>query len=359
MTAAAFATHLGFCTCLALLSAAAVWGMTRVGAIDTPGARSSHTRPTPKGGGVGIVLSFLLGMAVLYEYAASSRIADPYFRAVMVAAAGIAAVAFLDDLFYWPASVKLMSQIGAASLAVAGGLTLAFIRVPGFGTVQLGWFGPLLTVTWIVAVTNAINFIDGLNGLASGVTGLTCAILAAIGAWLGAPFIYFAAMILLAGNLGFLPFNFPHARIFMGDVGSQFCGFLLAVLAIAAGRFETVELSIALVPMLLFGILFDVAFTLLRRSLSGERLAEAHRSHLYQLAHRSGMPALRVTLLHWGFVAWGAVCCVGFLVTAPAWKPLWVILVVPPQLFWLAAVSRWTKAAGITRPSLHWRRRTA
>ncbi len=359
MTAAAFATHVGFCACLALISAAAVWGMTRVGAIDTPSARSSHTRPTPKGGGVGIVLAFLLGMGVLYEYAASSRIADPYFRAVMVAAFGIAAVAFLDDVFYWPASVKLLAQVGAALLAVAGGLTLTFLRVPGFGTVQLGWFGPLLTVAWIVAATNAMNFIDGLNGLASGVTGLTCAVLAGIGAWLGAPFIYFAALILLAGNLGFIPFNFPHARIFMGDVGSQFCGFLLAVLAVAAGRFEAVELSIALVPMLLFGVLFDVAFTLLRRFLAGERLAEAHRSHLYQLAHRSGLLALRVTLIHWGFVAWGTLCCVAFLLAAPAWKPLWVVLVLPPQLLWLAAVSRLTKAAGITRPSLHWRRRTA
>ena len=359
MTAAAFATHLGFCACLALLSAAAVWGMTRVGAIDTPGSRSSHTRPTPKGGGVGIVLAFLLGMAVLYEFAVFSRIADPYFRAVMLAAFGIAAVAFLDDLFYWPASIKLLAQVGAAILAVGGGLSLTFVRLPLFGTVQLGWLGPVVTVGWIVAVTNAMNFIDGLNGLASGVTAITCAVLAAIGAWFGAPFIYFAALILLAGILGFLPFNFPNARIFMGDVGSQFCGFLLAVLAVAAGRFEAVELSIALVPALLFGVLFDVAFTLLRRFMAGERLTEAHCSHLYQLAHRSGLSALRVTLAHWGFAGWGGLCCALFLVAAPVWKPLCILLVIPPQLLWLAYVRRLTSRAGITRPSLHWQRRTA
>ena len=358
MTAAAFATHLGFCACLALLSAVAVWGMTRVGAIDIPGARSSHTSPTPKGGGVGIVLAFLLGMAVLYMFADYSRIADPYFRAVMAAAFGIAAVAYLDDLFYWPASVKLLAQIGAALLAVGGGLSLSFVRLPMFGTVQLGWLGPVITVAWIVVATNAMNFIDGLNGLASGVTGLTCAVLAAIGAWLGAPFIYFAALILLAGTMGFLPFNFPNARIFMGDVGSQFCGFLLAVLAVAAGRFEAVELSIALVPMLLCGVLFDVAFTLFRRFLAGERLTEAHRSHLYQLAHRSGMPALRVTLVHWGFVAWGGLCCALFLLVTPIWKPLCLLLVLPPQLAWLAVVNRLTRRAGITRPLLHRRRKT-
>ncbi len=212
-------------------------------------------------------------------------------------------------MFYWPASVKLLAQVGAALLAVGGGLSLSFLRLPLLGSVPLGWLGPVLTVGWIVVATNAMNFIDGLNGLASGVTGLTCAVMAVIGAWLGASFIYFAALILLAGIVGFLPFNFPHARIFMGDVGSQFCGFLLAVLAVAAGRFEAVELSVALVPMLLFGVLFDVAFTLLRRCLAGERLTQAHRGHLYQLAHRSGLPALQVTLVHWAFAAWGGLCC--------------------------------------------------
>ncbi|WP_158747265.1 glycosyltransferase family 4 protein [Acidisphaera sp. L21] len=356
MTAAAFATHLAFCACLALLSAAAVWGMTHVGTLDTPGARSSHTRPTPKGGGVGIVLAFLVGTLLLYRYAAFSRIADPYFRAVILAALGIAVVAYLDDVLYWPASVKLLAQVAAALLAVGAGLSLPFIRLPWVGTVELGWLGPVLTLCWIVAATNAMNFVDGLNGLASGVSALTCAILAAIAIWVGASFVYFAAMILLAGIAGFLPFNFPRARIFMGDVGSQFCGFLLAVLAVAAGRFEAVELSVALVPMLLAGVLFDVAFTLLRRFMAGQRLAEAHRGHLYQLAHRSGMTAVRVTLVHWGFVLWGGVCCALFLGAAPVWKPLWVVMVLPPQLLWLLFVDRIATRAGSERPVLHWRR---
>ncbi len=358
MTAAAFATHLGFCACLALLSAAIVWGMTHVGTIDTPGARSSHTRPTPKGGGVGIVVAFLVGIAMLYRYAAFGRIADPYFRGVMLAALGIAVVAYLDDMLYWPASVKLLAQVAAALLAVGSGLSLPFLRLPWLGTVELGWLGPAVTVAWILLATNAMNFIDGLNGLASGVCAIACGVLAAAGAWLGAPFLYFAALILLSGLLGFLPFNFPHARIFMGDVGSQFCGFLLAVLAVAAGRFEAVELSVALVPMLLAGVLFDVAWTLLRRFLAGETLAQAHRGHLYQLAQRSGVPAVRVTLVHWGFALWGGVCCALFLAAAPDWKPLWLAMVVPPQLAWLAYVDRRTSGTDIPRPSLHWRRGT-
>jgi UDP-GlcNAc:undecaprenyl-phosphate GlcNAc-1-phosphate transferase len=349
LTALAFLTHLVFCAGLAVLSALVVWGMTRIGVIDVPGQRSSHTRPTPKGGGVGIVAAFLVGMAVLYGFAAFARIADPYFRAVILAAAGIAVVAYLDDVLAWPAWVKLVAQLGAAAIAVGAGLFVQEIRVPILGAVELGWFGPAVTLVWIVAATNAMNFIDGLNGLAAGVSLIACLVLAAIAASVGAWFVYFAALILAAGLLGFLPFNFPAARIFMGDVGSQFCGFLLAVLAIAAGRFDTVELSIALVPMLLFGVLFDVAFTLLRRGLAGDRLMQAHRSHLYQMAQRSGLAATRVTLVHWGFALWGGVCCLGLATSSSPWKPVWLVLVAPPQLVWLGWVVRRARLAGFTR----------
>ena len=223
------------------------------------------------------------------------------------------------------------------------------LNLPVLGAVELGWLGTAGTVAWILFATNAMNFIDGLNGLASGVSACAAAILAVIAAAYGGWFVYFASLLLVAGLLGFLPFNFPRARIFMGDVGSQFCGFLLAVLAVAAGRFETVELSVVLVPMLLAGVLFDVAFTLLRRAWAGDRLTQAHRSHLYQVAHRSGMSAVAVTLLHWGFAVWGGICCLAFIAAPAPWKPLWVLLVLPPQCAWLAVVVTRARRAGIER----------
>ena len=94
------------------------------------------------------------------------------------------------------------------------------------------------------------------------------------------------SLLLAAGIAGFLPFNFPRARIFMGDVGSQFCGFMLAVLAVVASRFEGLQMSFLLVPMLLSGVLFDVGFTLVRRAVAGERVTAPHRGHLYQVAQR-------------------------------------------------------------------------
>lgn len=332
-----------------MLSATLVRVMIGVGVLDRPDARKAHTRPVPKGGGVGIVAAFLVGTLVLYRYAEFSRLADPYFRGVIVAAAAIALVAFLDDLQDWPFAVKLAAQLGAAALAVGSGLVVATLNVPWWGPVELGWAAAPLTLAWILFATNAVNFIDGLNGLASGVSAIACLVLAAIAAAYGGWFVYFASLLLAAGLLGFLPFNFPHARIFMGDVGSQFCGFVLAVLAVAAGRFQGVELSILLVPMLLFGVLFDVAFTLARRALSGDRLTQAHRSHLYQVAHRSGLDAVTVTLVHWGFAAWGGLCCALFVALEGPAKPLAVLLVIPPQLAWAAFVVARARKAAIGR----------
>ena len=152
--------------------------------------------------------------------------------------------------------------------------------------------------------------------------------------------------LLAAGLLGFLPFNFPRARIFMGDVGSQFCGFMIAVLGVVASRFEGAALSFLLVPMLLSGVLFDVGFTLVRRALAGERVTQPHRGHLYQVAQRSGVPAVFVTVVHWGFAVFGGMCCLVFLAAPTVWKPAVPLAVVVPQVVWLTFVVARGRAVG-------------
>ena len=340
MTLQAVLKHMVFCIALAGLSAVVVRAMIGVGVMDTPDARKMHTRPVPKGGGVGVVAAFLTGIVLLYAFAEFSRLADAYFRGMILASVAIAVVAFMDDARNWNFSVKLAAQLGAALLAVGSGLYVSAVNLPLAGPVELGWVGAALTLCWILFTTNAMNFIDGINGLASGVSALACAILAVIAAAHGGWFVYFASLMLLSGLLGFIPFNFPRARIFMGDVGSQFCGFTLAILAIAAGRFQGVELSVLLVPMLLFGVLYDVGFTLARRILAGERVWRAHRGHLYQVACRAGLPVPGVTLIHWGFVVWGGLCCWIFLVATGGGKAVAPLLVLPPQLIWTVYVVR-------------------
>jgi len=348
MTLLAFAKHLMFAAGLALLSAALVALMIRLRLMDRPDARKAHRQPTPKGGGVGIVVAFLAGIAILYRYAHFSRLADPYFRGVILAAAAIALVALLDDMRDWPFIVKLTAQLAAALLAIGSGVYVELYNVPYFGPLHLGAIGAMATLVWILFATNAMNFIDGLDGLAGGVTLVAAGVLAAIAEWQSGWFVYFAALLLAAGVAGFLPFNFPRARIFMGDVGSQFCGFILAMLGVAASRFGAVEMSFVLVPLLLSGVLFDVAFTLLRRLLAGERLTEAHRGHLYQVAHRSGIAATLIAPVHWGFAVFGGLVCVIFMAAPPPLKPLVLLAPLPVQLAWLAYVARLARRAGLS-----------
>jgi UDP-GlcNAc:undecaprenyl-phosphate GlcNAc-1-phosphate transferase len=338
MTSLAILRHLAFGGILALLSAIVVRAMIGLRVMDTPEARKAHDRPTPKGGGAGIVVAFLVGLLLLYGFAEFARLANEYFLGVIAAAFAIAVVAFLDDLYDWPFVVKLGIQALAALVAVSTGIYLQDYRVPYVGSVYVGWIGPPVTLAWLLFTTNAVNFIDGLNGLAGGVLLIACLFLAYFSASYGGWFCYAASGMLAAGLLGFLPFNFPRARIFMGDVGSQFCGFMIAVLGVVASRFDGAELSFLLVPMLLSGVLFDVGFTLIRRGLAGERLTQPHRGHLYQVAQRSGVPAELVTLIHWGFAVFGGLCGLAFQRFPGGWKLVALLSTVPPQLVWLGFV---------------------
>jgi UDP-GlcNAc:undecaprenyl-phosphate GlcNAc-1-phosphate transferase len=350
MTYLALLHHLTFAALIALVSALVVRAMVNVRVMDLPNERSAHAVPTPRGGGVGIVVAFLLGVSVLYGFASFARLADPYFRGVILASIAIAVVGFVDDLRGWPFVVKLAAQVVAALAAVGSGLFVEVFRVPVIGAVDIGWLaGATVTVAWILFATNAMNFIDGLNGLAAGTALVACAFLAVIAEAQAGWFVYFAALLLGAGIAGFLPFNFPRARIFMGDVGSQFCGFVLAVLGVAASRFGAVEMSFLLVPMLLSGVLYDVAFTLVRRAVAGERLTQAHHGHLYQVAHRAGMDARLVAAMHWGFAALGGLVCLAFLAAPGPLKPFLPIALLLPQLVWTLYVAARARRAAIGR----------
>jgi UDP-GlcNAc:undecaprenyl-phosphate GlcNAc-1-phosphate transferase len=338
MTLAAILRHLALGLGLAVLSAIVVRAMIGLRVMDTPEERKAHDRPTPKGGGVGIVTAFVVGLLLLYRFAEFARLANEYFLGVIAASVAIALVGFLDDLYDWPFTVKLGVQALAALVAVGSGIYLHDYSVPYVGSVYIGWIGVPVTIAWLLFTTNAVNFIDGLNGLASGVTLIASGFLAYFSAGYESWFCYAASGLLGAGLLGFLPFNFPRARIFMSDVGSQFCGFTIAVLGVVASRFDGAALSFLLVPMLLSGVLFDVGFTLLRRALAGESVTQPHRGHLYQVAHRSGVSPVTVTLIHWGFALFGGVCCLAFVSWSCGWKLVALAMTMPPQLVWLGFV---------------------
>jgi UDP-GlcNAc:undecaprenyl-phosphate GlcNAc-1-phosphate transferase len=347
MELSALLQHLAFALLLALLSAGAVRLMIAYPILDKPNARSAHKVPTPRGGGVGVVMAFVVGMIVLYQVAQFARIAERQFLGVILAAVAIAAVALVDDIRAISARFRLVAQCAAALVAVASGLAITRLAMPWGTVVELGWLAPVVTLVWIVGCTNAVNFMDGLDGLVGGTLLIVSAALCMISAVQGGWFVYAAALFLAAGFAGFLPFNLHPARIFMGDVGSQFAGFVLAVLAVASARFDVQQMSFLIVPLLMFGLLFDAAFTLARRALMGARVTEGHRTHLYQLAQRSGMGVRRVAAVYWGFALWHALLVALFLGLPSPFKGTVLLPAVAVQLGWLGYVIHRMKRAGI------------
>jgi UDP-GlcNAc:undecaprenyl-phosphate GlcNAc-1-phosphate transferase len=350
MTLLALGQHLAFALLLAGLSALAVRAMIRWPILDDPARRAAtaHKVPTPKGGGVGVVLAFVLGMVVLYAQADYARLAGPQFLGVILAAVAIAAVALADDIHDFRFLLKLAAQGAAAGVALASGLVLNRLSIPWVGDLHLGWAAPLVTLFWIVGCTNAVNFMDGLDGLVGGTVLIAAVALAVIGAAQGGWFVYAAALFLAAGFAGFLPFNWHPARIFMGDVGSQFAGFMLAVLAVAAAGFDAMQVSFLVVPLLIFGLLYDATFTLARRAWMGERVSTPHRTHLYQMAQRSGMPVRGVALAHWGFAFFHADLAAIFLKLPAPWKPFVVLPALVVQAAWTFYVLRRMRQAGLS-----------
>ena len=328
---------------LSAISALAVRLMIGRGVFDVPGARSSHDRPIPKGGGIGIALAFLLG---LLGAAATGR-AGHDLRPVLGLAASvllIGAVAWADDLRQFGFVWKLVAQVAAALVLIASGFVLRRI-----GPLTLDVLAVPVTVCAIVFLTNAMNFIDGLNGLASGSALIVSAFVAACAIRAGIPLEAAAALSLAAGIAGFLPFNYPTARIFMGDVGSQVCGIVLAASGVRAAPVLLGSWGVLLPLLGLSAIIADVALTLARRLVAGDRLTEAHRGHLYQLAHRAGLAVTRVTPLYWGLAVTG--CASALLGTAGGARGVVVAVLVDAVLFtaWAGFVVRRARRASIGR----------
>lgn len=329
--------------CLVAVSALLVRLMIGVGTLDYPVARSSHAVPTPKGGGVGIAAAYALGtLWLLYTYTVPASVAAPLGAALL-----LAAVSYIDDVRPGPFYLKLAAQIAAAAAVILAGDRFRDIAI-GRDRIHLGALsGAPLTLAWFVFVTNAVNFMDGLNGLASGSIAISGAALAGVA---GLP-LRAEATPLVAGVAGFLPFNYPRARIFMGDVGSQLCGFVAADLAVRAAATPSVAL---ITPLALVPLLADVAFTLLRRWRAGARLTQPHRSHLYQIANRTGTPAATVAAVYWAMTAWGGICGIAAGRPAAPGAALaeslsWVALSIVPFLGWSVYVAAHAGRAGITR----------
>jgi UDP-GlcNAc:undecaprenyl-phosphate GlcNAc-1-phosphate transferase len=258
--------------------------------VDVPGPRSSHERPTPRGGGLGIVVACALGWSAFWAVGFTARSFADGPRALLIGALVVAAGGLLDDWRRQRVAAKLAIQALAATIAIAGGLTIERVALPGLGVVTLpGWVGAPLAFLWLVGLTNAFNFMDGLDALAASTATIAGLALALAGIAVGAPSIAATGWVLAAAAAGFLALNRPPARIFMGDVGSQFLGFALAAIGLYFARLDPGGAAIWFVPVLMFHFLFDTILTAARRWRAGENVLAAHRGHLYQRLHAAGL----------------------------------------------------------------------
>ena len=259
--------------------------------LDVPNARSSHSLPTPRGGGVAIVVAFLVGLCLAFF--AGLGIAAELFYALLGAGLGIALLGFLDDHGHIAARWRLLGHFLAAAWALywLGGLPPLAV----FGVLQLSWIGHVLAAFYLVWLLNLYNFMDGIDGIASVEAICVCLGGAILYALLETSLLTDLPLLMLAAAvLGFLLWNFPPARIFMGDAGSGFLGIVLGVLSLQAAWISPVLLWGWLILLGVF--IVDATLTLLRRLLRGEKVYEAHRSHAYQYASRQFGRHLPVTV---------------------------------------------------------------
>jgi UDP-N-acetylmuramyl pentapeptide phosphotransferase/UDP-N-acetylglucosamine-1-phosphate transferase len=299
--------------------------------IDLPNERSSHTVPTPRGGGLVIVVSTLIVALV------SMVLAKNWQQGIVfvLVGSGVAWIGWQDDVKSLSPKIRFLFQAIAAMLTVVGLGYFDAITIPLFGELKLGIVGIPITILWIIGLINAYNFMDGIDGI-SGSVALTAALgwmlfLGVTGNF-SSP-VFWIALAIAATNLGFLGHNWPPARIFIGDVASTFLGFCFAVLPLLT--INQIEDSFLLGVIVMWAYILDTAITFLRRLIKGEHVFSAHRTHIYQRLVISGYQVSSITSLYLLFTSLGVILAYAWiqkLAFAPAaiiigLPVLWILLI--------------------------------
>ena len=291
--------------------------------IDMPNHRSSHTRPTPRLGGLGVVGAFVLLLPLLWIMLLPDS-ANWFFATKLgLALLGfvvIATVGLIDDMKRIRPLPKYLGQFVAALIAIWSGVIFIYLDLPFLGRLDFSllgpsgwWLGVLLTLIWLTGFSNMFNFMDGIDGLAGG-SGMIYALgLAVVCIGTGHRMLGAGSLILAAACLGFLLHNFPPARIFMGDVGSLFIGYVLAAFAVLTSNSGVRPVPFIAVLLIFAPFIHDTTLTLLLRWRRGEKLHEAHRHHLYQRLVTAGQSHRQVTLTY--YVLNTALAIIGIIYT--------------------------------------------
>lgn len=265
-------------------------------AVDLPNYRKIHKQVTPRLGGLAIAMGVLLGG--FYLQPSHEHLPEVILGAIVILFTGA-----LDDRYAIRPVIKLTGQLIAASFLISSGLIIERVTLPVIGMVDLGFASVLITVLWIVGITNAINLIDGLDGLATGVTMIALTsmfIMALIDVQLLAAYL---CIVLIGANLGFLYHNFYPAKIYMGDTGSNFLGYMIAVVSIV-GLFKNIALFSFIIPVIVLAVpIFDTLFAIVRRVYNKEPIMMPDNKHIHYQLIRAGFSHRKTVLILYAFSA--------------------------------------------------------
>lgn len=282
-----------------VVAAALTWPVRalafRIGAVAQPGGRRIHQQPTAQAGGLAIYAGFWVAFLVL------TWPMKPPVPGMLLGSFLLLIMCLADDIKGLSPVLRLFGQMAVALIAVYGGVQVHGLTNPlgAFGTydyLSLGWLSIPLTVLWIMAITNAMNWLDGLDGLVAGVAAMAALTIMVGALATGLPFVALAAGALAGGCLGFLPFNFNPARIFMGDTGAMFLGYMLACIAVI-GPFKSATAIALFVPLLVLGVpIFDTVSGIIRRLLAGKSPLAADRGHIHHRLIDRGLTVRQAVL---------------------------------------------------------------
>ncbi|MEW9053538.1 MAG: MraY family glycosyltransferase [Neobacillus sp.] len=267
-----------------------------VGATDRPNMRKVHQTVMPRLGGLAIYLSFLAGVVILQPE-------NQYSTSILIGSGIIVLTGIFDDIYELSARIKLAAQLTASMVVVLyGGLQITFINLPFGGLFEFGFFSIPLTIFWIIGITNAINLIDGLDGLAAGVSSIALVSISGMAIIMGNMYVVVMGSILLVSTLGFLYYNFHPAKIFMGDTGALFLGYMISVLSLLG--FKNVTFVSFIVPVIILGVpISDTIFAIVRRIINKKPLSSPDKSHLHHCLLREGFTHRQTVLIIYAMAA--------------------------------------------------------
>lgn len=278
----------------------------KIGAVDKPDMRKVHKRIMPRLGGLAIYIAFVIACLASMELTMD-------LIGILIGGTMITVLGVLDDVYQLPAKVKLLGQIAAACVLVLFDIRIEWVNNPFGGFFYLDMFSIPFTILWVISFTNVVNLIDGLDGLAAGVSAIASLTVILVAIQMGYFHVALLTAALAGAIIGFIRYNFNPATIFMGDTGSMFLGYMLAAISIY-GAVKTATTIALIVPAIALGLpILDTAFAIMRRYVNGKPIFQPDKGHLHHRLLDTGMSHKEVVLFMYGITA---ILCIGAVLWA-------------------------------------------